>query len=113
MNPYFLSKMVLSGLIIALTSWLAGRKPFLAGFLIALPIMSLLSILFTYFETRNMDTINNYATSILVSVPLSLLFFVPFVLNRWLHLNFYVTLVFSLSLLFLAFLVHHFIFSGK
>ena len=103
---YFILKVLVSGLIVAATSWLAGRKPFLAGFIVALPLVSLLSLAFVYLETRDMQKINDYATSIFVAVPLSMAFFGPFILNRWLHLNFCATLIFALLFLFGAFLIH-------
>ncbi len=53
-----------------------------------------------------MQKVNEYAVSILVAVPLSLLFFAPFVLNRWLKLNFSVTLILALGLLAVAYLIH-------
>jgi hypothetical protein len=103
-------KVLISGIVISYASWLAGRKPVLAGFIIALPFVSLLSIIFSYVEYRDMAKLNQFAVSILVSVPLSLTFFIPFVLNRWLKLNFPLTLIAGLSCLALAYLVHSFVF---
>ena len=40
----FALKVLFSGLIIAFASWLSVKKPILAGFIIALPLMSLISI---------------------------------------------------------------------
>ena len=110
---YFALKVILSSLVIAFTSSLADRKTYLAGFIVAVPFISFLSIIFAYFEYRDMTKINEYATSILIAVPLSLAFFVPFVLNRWLHLNFYATVIFAIVLLFGAFLIHNYIFSTR
>lgn len=107
---YFIFKMVMAGLIVAFTSWLAGRKALLAGFVIALPVISMISLCFIYFETRDMDKVNQYAVSILTAVPLSLLFFLPFVLNRWFNLNFPLSFGLGLALLFAAFLAHRTIF---
>ena len=42
----FALKVLFSGLIIAFASWLSVKKPILAGFIIALPLMSLISIFF-------------------------------------------------------------------
>lgn len=107
---YFLFKAALAGTIVAFASWLAGRQGLLAGFVISLPIMSILSILFLFGETRDMGRVNQYAVSILTAVPLSLIFFLPFVLNRWLNLNFPMTFGFGLALLFGAFLIHRSLF---
>ena len=105
-------KVFIAAGMISYAYWLAGKKPILAGFLIALPISSLLSILFTYIEHRDMAKVNAYAVSILVSVPLSLAFFIPFVANRWLKLSFPVTLLAALALLAAAYFVHQALFKG-
>lgn len=106
---FFLLKILISGFTIAFCSWLAGRKPILAGFIVALPLMSMLSILFSYAEYRDMAKINQFAVSILVAVPLSLLFFVPFVLNKWLKLNFMTTYGLAIGVLTAGYLIHSFV----
>ena len=106
----FLFKTILSSVIIAVASWLAGRKPVLAGFIIALPLMSMISILLAYFEHRDMNKINQFAESILVAVPLSLLFFLPFILNKWVRMNFTLTYILGVALIGVAFWAHYLIF---
>ena len=108
----FLAKSFFSGVMIAFASWLAGRKPVLAGFIIALPLMSILSILFSYWQYRDMQKINEFAVSILAAVPLSLFFFVPFLLNRWLKMNFIFTYLSALLLVAVAYWIHDLIFKS-
>jgi hypothetical protein len=107
---YFGLKFIVSGLLIAFASWLAGRRPVLAGFVIALPLTSILAMLFSYMEFRSMEKLNQFAVSIFAAVPLSLLFFTSFLLNRWLKWGFAASMATGLTLLFLAFLLHRFIF---
>ena len=109
MMPFIL-KSAVAGILIAFASKIAPRNPVLAGFIIALPLMSMLSILFTYFETKDMEKINQFAVSILLAVPLSLTFFIPFILNKWLKLNFGLTYALALLCLTVAYTLHHFIF---
>jgi hypothetical protein len=99
----FVLKTLLAGSIIAFASWLAGKKPVLAGFVIALPMTSMLGILFAYAEHRDMDKINQFASSIFIAVPLSLTFFIPFLLNRWLKMNFALTFLAALTCLSIAY----------
>ncbi len=115
MNPQilFVAKILISSLLIAGTSALAGKKPILAGFLIALPLTSVLGLCWTYFQYRDMDKINEFAVSIVTSVPLSLLFFLPFFLNRWLKMGFGLTMAAGLGLLYAAYLIHSFFFTAK
>lgn len=44
---FFGIKILISGIIIAYASWLSGKNPILAGFIIALPLMSIMSIAFS------------------------------------------------------------------
>lgn len=103
-------KTPLSASIIAGISWYSGKNPPLAGFLIALPTISTLAISFSYFQYRDIEKINQFASSILVSIPLSLLFFVPFILNRWLKWSFFPVILSGLILLFVGYLIHSRIF---
>ncbi len=101
----FLLKTVVAGGLIAFASWLAGRKPVLAGFIVALPLTSMLAILFSYAEYRDMRKIESFASSIFVAVPLSLVFFVPFLLNRWLKLNFACTYLTAIACVAVAYFI--------
>ncbi len=103
---FFALKVILSGVIIAFASWLAGRNPVLAGFVIALPLMSILSIAFSYYQYRDMNKINEFAVSIFTAVPVSLFFFVPFLLNKWVKMGFGATYALALGCLAAAFFLH-------
>ncbi|MBI4971000.1 MAG: hypothetical protein HZC17_04075 [Candidatus Omnitrophica bacterium] len=105
----FVFKVLISGIIIAFSSWLAGRKPVLAGFIVALPLISILSILFSYLEYRDMEKVNQFAASIFLAVPLSLSFFIPFFLNRWLKMNFALTFTSALLCIAVFYLAYNFI----
>lgn len=105
-NAWFFFKVVFSGVLIALASSLAGKRPVLAGFIIALPLMSMMSLLFSYVEFRNMEKANEFAVSILAAVPLSLLFFLPFLLHRWLKLGFFPTYLLGLACVTAGYLAH-------
>jgi hypothetical protein len=107
---WFATKVLISALIVACASWLAGRKPVVAGFIVALPIISMLSILFSYLEYRDMERVNQFAVSILVAVPLSLAFFVPFVMNRWLKLDFLPTYLLAFGAVAVAYVLHSLVF---
>lgn len=108
----FLLKIFVSGFLIAFASWLSGRKPVLAGFIISLPLMSMLAILFSYLQYKDMNRVNEFATSIIVAVPLSLLFFVPFVLNKWLKMGFLPTYLLAVVCAVIAFFLHQLISKG-
>lgn len=71
-------KIIFSACMIAFASWLAGKRPELAGFIIALPLMTLLVLPFNFAEYQDAQNTAAFAKSIFVAVPLSLTFFIPF-----------------------------------
>jgi len=103
---FFFVKIIISAFLIAFASWLAGKKPVLAGFIIALPLASMLAIFFAYFEHHDMDKLNKFAISIVVAVPLSLSFFLPFLMNKWFKLDFAYSYILGFVLLICAYFIH-------
>jgi hypothetical protein len=75
-----IGKVFIAATIISFSSWLAGRQPRLAGFILALPLSTLLALAFTQTEFNDAVKSVQFAKSIFLAVPLSLLFFVPFFL---------------------------------
>lgn len=61
--------------VITFGSWLSGKKPELAEFIVALPLASLLVLAFSYIEHRDAEASITFAKSILVGIPVSYLFF--------------------------------------
>ena len=102
----FLLKTLIAALIIAFCSWLANKRPDIAGFIIAMPILSLLALAFTYTEFKNPQTSIAFAKSIFIGVPVSLLFFIPFLFAEKLQLTFWQTYLFGLVLLVAGYFLH-------
>ena len=102
----FALKALFAGLIIAFSSWLAGQNPRMAGFMIALPMASLIAIVFVYFEHSNVEKTILYAKSILVAVPVSYLFFLPFFFAKQFNMNFWLIYGAGILLLTLGFFIH-------
>ena len=105
----FVLKTIAAGLIIAFSSWLAGQYQKLAGFIIALPIASLIAIVFSYYEHNDTEKTIMYAKSILIAVPLSYFFFLPFFFAKQLNMNFWIINSSGLLLLILAYFIHKFL----
>ena len=49
---FFVFKILLSALVIAGASWLSGKYPKLAGFIIALPLATLIALVLSYTEHK-------------------------------------------------------------
>ena len=105
----FLSKVVLAALVIAFASWLSGKKPELSGFIIALPIASIVAIAFSYLEHKSSENSIIFAKSILIGVPISYLFFVPFFFAKNLNMNFWMIYGLGIILLIIGYFVHKYL----
>lgn len=102
-------KIVIAAFVIAFASWLSGRKPELAGFITALPLVSILAIAFSYVQYHDAEMTAQYARSIIFAVPISWLFFVPFFfVEKW-NLSFWISYGIGLALLVAGYFLHRFI----
>lgn len=72
---------LVSALVIGVAAWLSRRHPSTAGFLIALPLATMLVLPLAYLQHRDAASVFDMARSILVALPITLLFFVPFLLR--------------------------------
>ena len=75
---FFIFKIILAATTIAFASWLSGKYPKLAGFIIALPLATMIALAFSYIEYKNPDNTITFAKSVLVAVPVSYFFFHTF-----------------------------------
>ncbi len=102
-------KVTIAAFVIVFASWLSGKKPELAGFITALPLVSILAIAFSYIQYQDPATTAQYARSIIFAVPISWLFFAPFFfIEKW-DLNFWLAYGIGLGLIFVGYFLHQFI----
>ncbi|HLD74941.1 MAG TPA: hypothetical protein VJB34_08590 [Bdellovibrionota bacterium] len=104
-------KFIIAASVISFCSWLSGKKPQVAGFIVALPITTLLVLLFSHFEFYNPQNSVIFARSIFVGIPVSLLFFVPFLVANRLQLGFWTCYLGGIALLVAGYFLHKFFIS--
>jgi hypothetical protein len=92
--------------IIVFSSWLSAKKPELAGFITALPLVSIIAIALAYVQNHDVENTSKYARSIIFAVPISWLFFVPFFFIDKIPYGFWGAWVLGLVLLFCGYLIH-------
>ena len=107
----FALKVGVAAIAIAFSSWLAGKKPELAGFIIALPLASILVLAFSYLEHRDAASSITFAKSIMIGVPVSWLFFLPFFFAEKYDVGFWMSYVIGISLLVIGFFIHRYVMS--
>jgi len=102
-------KVTISALVIVFASWLSGKKPELAGFITALPLVSILAIAFSYIQHQDATITVQYARSILLAVPISWAFFLPFFFVEKLNISFWISYGLGIALLVVGYFLHQFI----
>lgn len=102
MNLLFLAKIIVSALVIALATEVAKRDSFWGALIVALPLTSVLAISWLFAETRDNLLVTRFARDILLLVPVSLVFFLPFLLEHKTHAGFGLNLFAGLLMLALA-----------
>jgi len=103
---FFAVKILLSAILIAFVSWLSGRDTKLAGFLTAMPLVSMIAIAFSQAQFKDSAQSVEYAKSIFTAIPLSLLFFVPFLLAKHISLPFWGLYFCGVAAVFVGYLIH-------
>ena len=104
-------KILVSSGIIVLVSVIAKKNTFSAGLIASIPLVSILSMLWLYFETEDIEKIKNLSNSILWMVIPSLTLFLalPVLINF--GFNFYISLIISIILTVICYSLTLFILS--
>jgi hypothetical protein len=99
MNALFVAKVLVSALAIAVATELAKKDVFWGAVLIALPLASILAMSWLYVETRDDALVTRFARDVLALLPVTLLFFAPFLLEPRTRLGFLPNLLVGAALL--------------
>jgi hypothetical protein len=98
--------MLIAALVVSLASWLSGRFPVTAGFIVALPLNTLLVLPLAYLQHGNAGNTVVLAKSIFTAVPVTLAFFIPFLLAERLRLSFWQAYALACLTLCVGFFAH-------
>ena len=90
-------------------AWLSGKNPRLAGFIMAMPLATLLVLPMSQAQYHNPANSVQFAKSIFFAIPISLLFFVPFLFAEKINLGFWGCYLSGFLLLIGGYFLHRFI----
>lgn len=95
---YYLSKVVISALLIVAISEISKRSSLLGALLASIPLVSVMAILWLYIDTKNIEKISQLSTSIfwLVLPSLALFIALPLLLKQ--GVDFYLSLFISIAI---------------
>ena len=83
--PLYLIKLCITLAVILASAEVAKRSPTLGAFIVVLPLVSILSMTWLYWDTRDAAKVSAFAREIFYLVPLSLLLFLPFLFEQRTH----------------------------
>jgi hypothetical protein len=92
-------KLLLTVAILLTAAEVAKHSPFWGAFIIALPLTSMLSMGWLYWDTRDSVKVAEFARDIFYLVPPSLLFFVPFLFEPRSHWPFWINFALGLAVM--------------
>ena len=92
-------QIVFSALLLTFSAWLSKKNPEAAGFLIALPLATIIALPFSYWNHGDPENSIQFAQQILRAIPISLTFFIPFALAGRFQLGFWQAYALGLLLL--------------
>lgn len=110
MSGFMVLKIAIAACVVAFASWLSAKKPELAGFITALPLVSIMAIAFAYAQNNDLSATSLYARSIIIAVPVSWLFFLPFFFPEKVG-GFWAAWALGLALLVVGYFFHQWIMS--
>jgi biotin transporter BioY len=100
---------VLSALVIGVAAWLSDRFPRATGFLVALPLATMLVLPMAHRQHQDAEKTVAFAKSILIAVPIVMLFLLPFMLAVRCGLSFWLSYVLACLWLIPAFFLHRYL----
>lgn len=107
---YFIIKVLLSSVIIALISEISKRSTLIGSILASVPLTSVLAIIWIYQDTKDKGPIIDLSHNIFWLVLPSLVFFIVFPILLKTNLNFYLSLTISLASMILLYFIMIFVF---
>lgn len=102
----FVLNVLITACVVSFASWLSGRLPALAGFFVALPLASMIVLPLSFREHGSAESTILLAKSIFIAIPVSLTFFLPFLLAERLNLGFWQAYAFGCAALPVGFVLH-------
>jgi hypothetical protein len=102
----FAFNMLLAASVVSVAAWLSRRFPIAAGFIVALPLNSLMVLPFSYVQHGDVGNTMLLAKSIFAAIPVTMAFFLPFLFAGKLGLSFWQAYGLACLMLCVGFLVH-------
>ena len=108
---YIFLKLIISSGIITLVSEISKKSSFVGGLVVSIPLISVLSMIWLYIDSRDIEKIKNLSTSIFWMVIPSLILFLSIPILIDIGFNFWYSLIIAIFLTIAFYLLIIFILS--
>ena len=110
---YIFLKLIISSGIITLVSEISKKSSFIGGLVVSIPLISVLSMIWLYIDSRDIEKIKSLSTSIFWMVIPSLILFLSIPILIDIGFNFWYSLIIAIFLtiafyLLIIFILSHF-----
>jgi hypothetical protein len=102
----FVINLIVSAAVISFAAWLSGRFPAAAGFIVAMPLATMIVLPLSQLQHGQSQNTFILAKSILIAVPISLGFFIPFLVSQRFGLSFWQAYGLGCCLLPVGYFIH-------
>ena len=107
----FLIKILISSVIIASVSEIAKRVTWIAAVVASLPLVSILALIWLYYDTNDIQKVISLSNGIFLAVLPSLLFFAILPMFLKMGVNFTLAMLLSIIIMFLGYSLYAFLLS--
>ncbi len=107
----FLIKILLSSVIIASVSEIAKRVTWIAAIVASLPLVSILALIWLYYDTNDVQKVISLSNGIFLAVLPSLLFFAILPIFLKMGINFTLAMILSIAVMFIGYSLYAFLLS--
>lgn len=102
MNLFVVVKIFITALIVAAVTEISKRSVTIGGLIAAMPILTVIALLWFYFEKRGNLFMAEFTQSVLAGFPMTVMFFIPTIYMFRKGYNFWLTLFVGLAFLALG-----------
>ena len=93
---YFLTKTILTAIIIIIVSEIAKKSSLLAAIIISIPLTSLLAFIWVYWESKNIEKIIDLSYNTMIMTIPSITFFIVLPIMLKFKFNFSISIIISI-----------------
>ena len=97
-----IAKALFTGTTVVVVSEIAGRMPRLGGLVLSLPIVSIMAFVMAWMTTKKPEVLSGLAQEMLILIPLTLVFYVPFLFINQTNFSFWMALIVGVVLTLIA-----------